>query len=170
MKTPRETVIPTRIDEIQDFPSLKDYLKKLIEHFEDEHINIYEDLKKINQGIQVKIGSFTCPAATGNYSVTGVGFKPRYVEFMWTPTAYPTGIYLGSGWVDYNGNQGTIGCGYETSSSAYTSNRSDACIFNPNQSGVIILKASYVSMDSDGFTIIFSNVDTYFKLYWKAVR
>lgn len=45
MKTPKESLFPTKIDDIQDFPTLREFLKALIERMEEEHTGLYEDLK-----------------------------------------------------------------------------------------------------------------------------
>lgn len=47
MKTPKETLIPTRIDEVRDFEKLREYLKQLLEYLQEHHINVYEDLKTL---------------------------------------------------------------------------------------------------------------------------
>jgi len=120
--------------------------------------------------IKVKIGSFTCPAATGNYSVTGVGFKPRYVEFM-AGVVSDIGAYNNHGWMDYNGNQGAISSAvgaatHESRGAQYQS----ACIYFRNYPGEIVLAATFVSMNSDGFTINFVNTNATITIMWKCVR
>ena len=47
MKTPKETLPPSKIDNIKDFESLKEFLKQLLLQAEEEHTNIYEDLKTL---------------------------------------------------------------------------------------------------------------------------
>jgi len=53
MKTPKETLLPTKINQVQDFESLREFLKQLVDQMEDEHTSIYEDLKRLfeNAGI-----------------------------------------------------------------------------------------------------------------------
>jgi len=119
--------------------------------------------------IKVKIGSFNCPAGTGNYSVTGIGFKPRYVEFMTTWVIAL--LRLGTGWVDYNGNQGaTVIASYIAGGTAYSSISSGKCIWLINQVGIDLLVGIYVSMDNDGFTVNFLTTNSIYKVNWKAVR
>jgi len=138
--------------------------------------NIYHDsgtskkrIATLEEGIKVKIGSFTCPAATGNYSVTGVGFKPRYVEFM-VGKHSTVDVYAGMGWMDYNGDMRTISW-----TSAATENAShiisDKCIgiINGTASSWLV-SGVYVSMNNDGFTINFVSINTSFTIGWKAVR
>jgi len=47
MKTPKETLLPTKIDDVQDFESLREYLKRLLHQMEEEHTDIHEDLKTL---------------------------------------------------------------------------------------------------------------------------
>lgn len=47
MKTPKETLLPTKIEDVRDFESLREFLKYLIEQMEKEHTDIYEDLKTL---------------------------------------------------------------------------------------------------------------------------
>ena len=120
--------------------------------------------------IKVKIGSFTCPAATGNYTVTEVGFKPRVVEFI-VGKYSTTDNYYSIGWMDYNGNQRMIGGGTSgATTTLFKTNTGTGIITIPAPGDSYYVSATYVSMDSDGFTINFSNVNTGFTISWKAVR
>jgi len=47
MKTPKETLPPTKIEDVRDFESLKEFLKQLMEYLEEEHTDVYEDLKTL---------------------------------------------------------------------------------------------------------------------------
>lgn len=46
MKTPKEIILPDP-EEVKDFESLREYLRQLNELLDEEHINIYEDLKQL---------------------------------------------------------------------------------------------------------------------------
>lgn len=192
MKTPKESLFPTKIDDIQDFPTLREFLKALIEQMEEEHTGLYEDLKtgkdadKVDglhaadlkhgisadedTAIKVKIGSFTCPGSTGNYSVTGVGFKPRYVEFM-VGKYSTTDCYYSIGWMDYNGNQRMIGGAIAgAATTLFKTNTGTGVITIPTPGDSYYVGATYVSMNNDGFTINFATVNTGFTISWKATR
>lgn len=174
MKTPKETLLPLRIDDIQDFETLKEFLKRVVEYLEEEHTNVYEDLKRLFQvtdeetAIKVKIGSFTCPAATGNYSVTGIPFKPRCIEFFVGRDESDT-IYECFGRIDYTGNQHVLSSGSkdDRQRSMVETNK---CLFVIDGLGDALLSATYISMNDDGCTINFAIVDTSFTILWKAVR
>ena len=118
--------------------------------------------------IKVMVGRFQCPAGAGNHSVTGVGFKPRLVKFFWA-RASTARIRSGMGHMDYNGNEGSICWASEndTQVNALASNR---CIYQRNQADVFVLGATYVSMDSDGYTINIDTADSNFFIYWEAYR
>lgn len=47
MKTPKETLPPSKIDDVKDWESLREYLKQLALRAEEEHTDIYEDLKTL---------------------------------------------------------------------------------------------------------------------------
>lgn len=210
MKTPKEALLPTKIDDVQDFESLREFLKELLQQMEEEHTDVYEDLKialgdsgdmlksvydtnadgKVDDSdkvdtkhasdlkhgiaaddetaIKVKIGSFTCPAETGNYSVTGVGFKPRVVIFFVGRNSYTT-IFNGQGWMDYSGNQGTMAWSTDLAN-AQQWKMTDACVLITKVTNGHQLVGSYVSMDTDGFTINFTITHIGFTIFWKAVR
>lgn len=108
-------------------------------------------------------GSSTFSASTGNEVITGVGFAPKKVQFTWSASD-------GTGGAS-NGSRG-IGFGVMTSSaqnavvfsvrtgvpSAYSNNNNDRCVFNVafdtgSSSWTPRMVASFVSMDSDGFTV-----------------
>ncbi len=137
--------------------------------------NIYHDsgtskkrIATLEEGIQVKVGSFTCPGSTGNYSVTGVGFKPRYVEFTMMRTI-ANSARSGIGWMDYNGNQGSSAWASD-GTNANTEYSVASCLLVINDVGTTVIQSAYVSMNSDGFTKNFTTVDTTYKILWKAVR
>lgn len=108
------------------------------------------------------VGSFTTPSSTGNFSVTGVGFKPKAILFWGNPATADgnlTGVtaftfFIGSATSSSNrfaiamNNDGTWG----------TEQVNDSCIFLLNSGNGLINQADFVSMDSDGFTTNFSAV------------
>lgn len=119
-------------------------------------------------GVQVAIGEFTCPGGTGNFSVTGVGFEPRYVEFeSFRPDN--SRIKYGIGIMDYTGNQHVIAFA-SSGATGETRNATNLCILSSDESGTIDIRAFYVSIDSNGFTVNFSSANTNYLIYWKAVR
>ncbi len=115
--------------------------------------------------IEVALGTFTCPGATGNYSVTGLGFEPRLVEFKIGKSSTD---YGGHGWMDYNGNQASFAIDIDGANKIACDN---AKTVQATNFGVInYVVGAYVSMDVDGFTINFIAVDVGYTIYWKAIR
>jgi len=138
--------------------------------------NIYLDtgtskkrIAELEEGIKVKVGSFTCPADTGNYSVTGLGFKPRYVDFMigMEATAYSI---TANGWMDYNGNQGAVSTSGINTGAEYCERSITRCLHVVDTVGSIFIYATFVSMNNDGFTINFGAVNVTYTIMWKACR
>lgn len=107
-------------------------------------------------------GTQTSPAATGNQAVTGLGFQPDFVLFIWSRHTADDG--------STNGNA-LLGIGAATSSTARWAlqgrtthselnaetakiQRTDHCIVSLNTTADSINgSADFVSMDSGGFTI-----------------
>jgi hypothetical protein len=124
------------------------------------------------RGSGVAIGSFSSPGSTGNYSVTGLSFRPRLVRLSLNNTrsgslgAYATSVCYGA----------------MTSSSQYAiewyvsvlsrnfhfTDRvihcSDADATDPK------VRAAYVSMNSDGFTINFTTATTGWTVLYEALE
>jgi hypothetical protein len=119
--------------------------------------------------IDARIGCFTCPSVTGNYSVTGLGFRPKIVKF-WVSKApgLRTHFTCCQGMMDAVGNQNSMTWAGRWSDMKGDS-RIDLCIYTINSSGNAQVIGSYVSMDSDGFTINFTAVNTLFIVRWEAI-
>ena len=102
-----------------------------------------------------KVGTISSPVSmTGNQSYTGIGFQPQMVEFTLLRT--DTGVNINAnGCMDHAGNQWTV-----SSDTNYTKHSTSYCFWWINSGGGKVLQASFVSMDSDGFTLNWTNADT----------
>jgi len=118
--------------------------------------------------IKVKIGFFPCPGPVGQYSISTIGFKPRYVEFKAVRSIIGS-AQTGFGWMDYNGNQGAWASTVVHPDQA-TYYRNDFCLIAIDQYQNWEIGASFVSMNSNGFTINFEYTNTGFYILYKAVR
>jgi hypothetical protein len=98
------------------------------------------------------------PAATGNLAVTGVGFRPRVVEFTSTFVDTLT-LFHGNGIAHADGTQWAAAAVLDGGGrrSVVTSAR---CILGYQSNGSAIYQASFVSMDDDGFTVNFDVANT----------
>lgn len=94
------------------------------------------------------IGNFT-PSATGNKSITGLGFKPKKVRFVNTAGNSTSAGAMLIGAMDEHGNQYVA---LTTQSSRYY-DTSHCFGYISGASNVLAQAGSYVSMDSDGFTV-----------------
>ena len=114
-------------------------------------------------------GSFA-NGSNGNVSVSGIGFQPSYLRFT---IAYKNGssnvIRYGVGYTDgFNEFNHWI---YGDSSGFRTiSSNSRCCGVADRISGNIVDKCdgSFVSFDSDGFTLNFTNADSNYTIYVEA--
>lgn len=114
----------------------------------------------------VEIGTFFAPASTGDYSVTDVGFTPKVVRFSTMPVnaTNRTGLNMGAMSESKQYVLATAG-----STTTISRNRdTTACLGYTNVDGTWYVKASYVSMDADGFTINFSSSNTEVLVTWEA--
>ena len=131
----------------------------------------------------VKVGYFAMDStktAGQSQSVTGLGFTPDAVIFRWGSRTYapdygPVRVEMreGVGWMLTNGENASMSIGRQENAdnaSFRTCLSTDNCIFRMNYNGTNYGKASFGSMDSDGFTL---SIDTAFSgnmiMYYTAI-
>jgi hypothetical protein len=120
-------------------------------------------------GFKVGIIPGSTFGTTGNKSITGVGFKPRLVRFTALTPAEGTNANFNQGAMDETGSQYLQATAGQANDS-FTRNSSTArCLGAIVGTGTsFILSASYVSMDSDGFTINVQNAVTAYNVAYEA--
>jgi len=136
-----------------------------------EMIATQTEVKRIlDEGtVNVRVGFFICPSLVGDYSVTGLGFKPKCVEFFVSKSpGGQTHFCCSTGMADEFGNQNSmtwagiaVNC-YRGDSSV------DKAIHTTNVNAIAV-EAGLVSMDSDGFTVNFTVANPVFIIRWKAI-
>jgi hypothetical protein len=104
--------------------------------------------------LDAKAGSFALNGTTGNQAITGVGFQPKVVLFLWNRlladgTDVEGAINFGVG----ISSSARRAAGFRSTDNSASSanaawNRNNSCIFI---NGLIVV--DFVSQDSDGFTI-----------------
>lgn len=110
--------------------------------------------------MSVKKGSFAANTSTGNQAITGVGFQPKAIIFWGvqeTATGYSTGGFHFHGCATSSTQRWCYAGGADDGAGTVVSGRamrSDCCIYTlangtPTADGL----ADFVSMDSDGFTV-----------------
>lgn len=117
-------------------------------------------------GTAAKVLSWQEPAATGNKAVTGAGFSPALAIHAFchqasAPAASAADAYAGIGVMNDAGEQWTVGVGAADAvspSNASRWQRTDSCIALPSPGEVETQRATYVSMDADGFTVNFPTI------------
>lgn len=100
-----------------------------------------------------KIGSFTSNGSTGNQAITGVGFTPKLVRFIWLVGNATSAHFSGQGAMDASGNQYATATGGNLSN-LFRYSSTSACLagFTSVADATPELVATFVSMDADGFT------------------
>lgn len=101
------------------------------------------------------VGVFTI-TGTGNVSVTGLDFTPKMVEFVYA-TTIASNARNGMGCMTSSA-QWCVSASTSSAGNSTTNADASTCIRCDSGGGTVLLSASYVSMNSDGFTI---NVGTY---------
>lgn len=134
------------------------------------------ELDTLGQGVvtaEKRSGGFyigTIPSSTftttGNKAITGVGFKPKLVEFTLSRTG-ATNALMSMGAMDEHGNQ-FVRYSNASASGYWSNGKSNSCIMEAAPDNTWGMQASYVSMDNDGFTINVTNTGAspvYYKAY-----
>lgn len=120
--------------------------------------------------VNAKVGSFYSPAVTGNYSVTGIGFRPKAVEFVGHKTdGLNTWFFHSQGFADDAGHQNVSTLAGNYSNLFLGDSKFDRCIYLINTARNIQVMATWVSMDASGFTLNFTYVNPIFAIRWSAV-
>ena len=122
------------------------------------------------RGPSAKVGYFSSPASTGNYSITGLGFKPKVIEFIGHKNdGFQTWFFHSQGFADDAGNQNVSTLTGNYSNLFRGDCKFDGCVYLINTAGAIQVMATLVSMDNDGFTLNFTNVNPIFAIRYKAI-
>jgi len=120
--------------------------------------------------IHGRVGYFLCPSSTGNFSVVGLGFKPKILYFYGSKTdGLQTWFHSSQGFADDLGNQNVSSFCGNYSNTFRGDMKFDRCIYLFNAAGAIQAMATLVSMDNDGFTLNFTNTNNVFAIRWMAL-
>ena len=117
--------------------------------------------------VSAKVVDWTMAAAVGNKSVVGVGFSPDVVLHAHAgyilSGAFPlngTNALFGLGAMDRAGNQWANEVGSidnQAPSATQRGQLTNACIYAFDNTFTVQKQAAFVSMDTDGFTVLFTN-------------
>jgi hypothetical protein len=117
--------------------------------------------------VSAKVVDWTMATAVGNKSVTGVGFQPDVVFHAHGGTgvtaALPVSVSeaaFGLGVMDFSGDQwalSNLSIDGSNSSDTQRGQQTNAALFAFSSNFTVQKKAAWVSMDTDGFTVNFSN-------------
>lgn len=122
-------------------------------------------------GKTFKLVDFQTPTSTGNQAYTGVGFEPSSVfgvitsqtDRDVTTTVSSNAKYAGIGFFgfDNNGNQHSVaGMAWDDGlTDARSSYDDEKALIGPTSANPNTIKATLASLDSDGFTLNYSDVD-----------
>ena len=126
----------------------------------------------------VYLGTYVCPTGTGNDAVTGVGFQPKYLEFQMTRhdqlnelnNSNEAGV-IGTALIDEN-TQGAMCCSCDdaASTSITKSVLDNQAVYTLAHSGVVAQEATFVSFDSDGWTLNWSDISIATHFYAFAIE
>ena len=97
-----------------------------------------------------KVGTFTAPGVGGNMNVTGVGFQPTLLYIIMLHPNNATRTIRGEGWTDGI----TQFCNYTDTTE--TASSTSKIIDWIDTTTITIQSASFVSFNTDGFTLNFT--------------
>jgi hypothetical protein len=119
---------------------------------------------------RARVGFFVNPAAPGIYAITGLGFKPRTLEFFVSKNdGMATWFCECHGFADDMGHQNVSAWAGNYSNMFRGDMKVDRCLYAFNASAVVQVQATLVSMDNDGFTLNFTVAgNTAFSVRWTA--
>lgn len=109
-------------------------------------------------GFHIGVISASTLSTTGNKAITGLGFTPKMVRFV--------SLTSGTGAVSFGTGAMTPSAQYyewiiaDSASGRSRNSGTDAAIAAAGTTGTLGLKAAFVSMDADGFTINVSTAST----------
>jgi len=119
--------------------------------------------------VSAKVIGWQMVTATGNQSVTGVGFRPNVVihsyansGFVTAPSSDDVNAGFGLGVMDANGDQWVSDIFSVDASGTSDTQRgqlTNSCVFAFDNALGVTKQASWVSMDTDGFTVNFSTAN-----------
>jgi len=117
-------------------------------------------------GLSVKTGSFLTNTVTGNQSITGIGFQGKFAIFFGSQKPDAQG--------ESNGSDHFFGVAVSTTkrwavsgqsfwgfnpSDTYNAFNNDSCITMADFGSAYVVRADFVSWDSDGFTVNITDAD-----------
>lgn len=117
---------------------------------------------------KIKIGLLN-PSLIGNFSVNNLGFKPKVIEFIGHKNdGMNTWFMQSHGFADDSGMQNVSSFCGNWSNTFKGDAKQDRCIYLFNASGAIQVMATLVSMNNNGFTLNFTNVNPIFLIRYIA--
>lgn len=127
-------------------------------------------VRPVSTGISVGTISGSILGTPGSKSITGVGFKPRLVEFQVLPNASSGASGTGRGLMHESGYQwATYSSSNASSNQSARNTYTNRCImWLAAASSTATFTATYSSMDDDGFTISVISPDSAFNVGWVA--
>lgn len=106
-------------------------------------------------------------SSTGNKNITGLGFKPKRVEFLMIPSTSTANDSFATGFFTES-HQVVVATITASGSSGRNSSTSDCIGYITSSGSAWLMRASGVSMNSDGFTINVSVGAATFDIAWFA--
>jgi hypothetical protein len=122
------------------------------------------------RGLRNHHGSFTCPASTGEYVVTGVGFQPTMLMTFATVANSANSIHNGWGMACESEDglmQYAMGIrGTEAGPQMERIRAGSRCVILPSSTGSETMGLALTSFDPDGFTVDVAVSNTAVDVIW----
>lgn len=123
---------------------------------------------KRSGGFYIGVIPATTFGTTGNKSITGLGFKPKLVRFTALAALAADNANSGSGAMTPTSQYWTSEASNTSGAHVRNSGTDAAIAYLSSGSTIPLMKSSYVSMDSDGFTINVTAASAAFAIAYEA--
>ena len=121
-------------------------------------------------GANAKSGYFSAPGILGNYSVTGIPFRPKAVQLWCSKNdGQQTWFHISHGLIDENRNQSVAFALGNYSNIFRGVTYTNKCIYVVSSGWAEQVVATYVSMNNNGFTLNFTATNSIFIIRWLAI-
>lgn len=129
------------------------------------------DATPVIKDVRVKTGTFTTPAGTGNNAVTGVGFTPKALYLYWVPVTSSTAAndsVTGHGITDGSTHRCINAGGTNGAQATFRSRSTTVPLDVKNAAATTLAAASFVSFDTDGFTLNYTTAASGYIIHYVA--
>jgi len=118
-------------------------------------ISKFDDKSNKDRLFKIKVGTFTSSGTTVTQSIMGIGFKPRLI-LLGIGIGASDSIVAGLGWADSKTQVAIFGFRSDDTDTGGQGIDTSTVIRWTDTGGTVVGQAALVSLDQDGFTLLWS--------------